>query len=128
MKRLARYPHLRGTLFEVGLLAALLVTGIVFLSHPQPPPPTGLATPSAGPVASGSAPPDVVEVNPLPTPATIDVVLLVGDAAALADRETMWLDDLRAELGRVDVLAYGDASAGRLASYLTIVVIDKSDE
>jgi hypothetical protein len=68
------------------------------------------------------------EVDLLPTPSTTDVVLLVTNDSALTAREQVWLDDLRADLGRVDAMAYRQATRDSLTRYFTVFVIDQSPD
>jgi hypothetical protein len=56
------------------------------------------------------------------------VALLVGVPGALTNSEQAWLDDLRADLGEVDTVAYGDASETRLSPYFTIFVVNTSPD
>ncbi len=64
----------------------------------------------------------------LPTPPVTDTVLLVADPANLTTAEQGWLTDLRANIGNVDPLAYKDATADRLRTYLVIFVTDTSND
>jgi hypothetical protein len=50
-------------------------------------------------------------------------VLLVASKTSLSATEQDWLDDMSADLGDVDTLAYRDADAETLGLYLTIFVI-----
>ena len=90
----------------------------------SPPGPASCSSSSWGSPASSAGPAGPV----LPTPDTTDAVLLVGNPAALSAGETQWLADLRANLGRVDALAYGDASLERLRAYFVVFVIDQSPD
>ena len=117
----------------VGLAAAGAILAVRFIGPLLPPPsqvppgPSIGSSPGPGPVASAEAsePPFA---NPLPTPSTIDTVLLVGSTSALTAAEQQWLDDMRADLGRVDVLAYKDATAEIVTAYLTVFVIAQSPD
>ncbi len=130
---------------RVGVLGGaglVVVVAIVFatLGHgggitPGPsasPAPSAVATvPTPSPAPSPTLSP--ADMNALlwavlPTPATTDTVLLVGDAAALDTTEQGWLTDLRSQLGKVDAVAYRDATAERLGGYLVVFVIGQSPD
>jgi hypothetical protein len=54
--------------------------------------------------------------------------LLVGVPGALTNAEQTWRNDLVADLGDVDLVAYSEASATRLSVYFTIFVINTSPD
>jgi hypothetical protein len=64
----------------------------------------------------------------LPTPSTIDVVLLVGSKDSLTATEQQWLGDLRGSLGSVDPLPYAEATLDALRAYLVVFVVDQSPD
>lgn len=116
----------------LGLAVTLLACGAQSLADGTSSPP-GTAQPT-GPSATASPPPDVLPtpdaelVNVLPTPTTVDVALLVGSHVALTPAEQQWLDELRGSLGKVDAVAYRDATLERLRAYFVIVVTDQNSE
>jgi hypothetical protein len=57
-----------------------------------------------------------------------NVALLVGVPGALTNAEKTWLDDLEADLGDVDTVAYADVNATRLSPYFTIFVTATSPD
>ena len=86
---------------------------------PAPSGPVAVATPGASDAPIG---------NVLPTPDTTDVVLLVGNPSALSPAESQWLADIGTNLGRVDALAYADATMDRLRAYFVVFVVDQSQD
>jgi hypothetical protein len=119
----------RGTIAALGGTALVVViAGLALLGGPggksgASPAPTAAAAASASPAPSPAPAGDV-----LPTPGTTDAVLLVGSPASLTAAEERWLADLRTNLGRVDALAYGDASLERLRAYFVVFVVDQSPD
>ena len=115
-------PSRRLVLLAGAGIAAAAVVGVLALAFRPSLPPSQTAGPSFAPGQS----PGVVADDGLPRPSASYVVLLVGDAAALDDRETQWIGDLRRAYGRVEVLAYGAATPEALAPFRTIFVIGES--
>jgi hypothetical protein len=92
---------------------------------------SGGPSPAASAAASASAGTGTEPgafVNVLPTPATTDVVLLVGSVAAPTADEQRWLTDLRSSLGNVDTLSFKDASLDSLRAYLVVFVTESSSD
>jgi hypothetical protein len=133
--------RLEARLGRRGLLAAgggAAVVAVLFLFLIFKGGPT--AVPTAGPGQSSSPGESgaVAAVTPtptqepvydlLPTPSTIDIVLLVASKDALTSAEQQWLSDLRASLGNVDPLPYHDATLEALRQYLVVFVIDQSPD
>ena len=125
-----------GATLRVSLIAGLALFGLACASTPPLPSTLPSGAPPSGSPAAGSTTPPATGVptaqpsgdEPLPTPSTTDVVLLVADPAAPTAREAAWLADLRTQYGRVDAVAYRDASVDRLDDYFTVFVIDKNSE
>ena len=115
----------RGRLYAgaAGLGVVVLVGAALVLGRPAPGPNPSA---TAGSTAIPSSAPAVAHV--LPTPATTDVVLLVGSPEALSTLERSWLDDLRARFGRADVLAYSATTLEALQRYFTVFVVDASPD
>jgi hypothetical protein len=130
----------RGQFVAMGGAGLLVVAGLALgLSRIGSllPGQAALPTPSAGATLSPGATPgpgatlspgavSAMVANVLPTPATTDTVLLVTNASSPSPTELRWLSDLRSRLGKVDPLAYKDASLERLRQYFVVFVIDRS--
>ena len=111
-----------------GGIAALAVVAIVLASLGGTKPGPG---PGPGDSLAAAASPGVsltLASYALPRPSRTDVVLVVGAADALTDRETAWLADLRQQYGAADPVAAKDATLDKLLGYLTIFVIDAHDD
>ena len=122
-----------GLVLVVAIVFAMLGRGGGVTPSPSASPaPSGVAAvPTPSPAPSPTLNPD--EINALlwavlPTPATTDTVLLVANAATLDATEQGWLKDLRLQLGKVDAVAYRDATADRLGAYFVVFVIGQSPD
>jgi hypothetical protein len=123
--------NVRGSRAVGAVIALSFALAVGCTSTPVPSPTSSGGPPSLSP--TGRPTPTPVETpqatgDVLPTPATTDVVLLVADANSLTAREQQWLTDLSADFGRVDALAYADATAQHLTAYFTVFVIDRSTD
>jgi hypothetical protein len=122
----------RGRVVVLGGAAGLVVLVAVAVSlrpggegvQPQP---SGAPTSAAVQPTLSPEQVDTIVGNVLPTPTTTDTVLLVSDASSLSASEQAWLTDLRAQLGNVDPVAYGEVTLERLREYFVVFVIDRSD-
>lgn len=115
-----------GVLGGAGLLVVVAVT-LATLGRGGGLVPTPSAPPSAGPAATlNPAQAEALLADVLPTPSTIDSVLLVENAGGLDATGQGWLNDMRKQLGNVEPLAYRDATLERLRQYFVVFVIDRS--
>ena len=112
----------------IALALTLNRGGLPFLPGPGPSASHGPAYAPA-PIPSLSAQEwDALLGKALPTPAITSTALLVANPSALTATELRWLNDLRANLGNTDAVAYRDAGADKLRAYFTVFVVDQSPD
>ena len=125
----------RGVLAAGGgaAVVAVLFLFLIFKGGPTAGPTAGpgqSSSPGSSDAVAAATPTPTLEpvYDLLPTPSTIDVVLLVGSKDALSSTEQQWLSDLRTSLGNVDALPYRDATLDALRRYLVVFVVDQSPD